>query len=347
MKRFLAAAVVVCTFPAIGQAQVPLPSQIFGSCGQIRTGNEARQYGQFGIWLEYNVYTTRDVNLCPLTLSAEAHVPGVAYSGHSNVGMFAASANRQLPVPYAGWWESRGKHDFTIWLPTPAVVQPFTFPLPNTVASVYIEERRDDPELECDLLEGEWEDGKCAIPNCPLIVDTGRNGYRLTSVENGVRFDLNADGVAEQVAWTRREADDAFLALDRNGNGRIDSGAELFGNHTPASPLSPDVTTANGFEALKFVETAAYGPGQRNEVIDSRDAAFSRLVLWRDFNHNGISEPEELQSVGEAGLEAIATEYRNTRRVDKHGNQFRQRARVLWQDGHYDHIFDVWLRWRD
>ena len=187
----------------------------------------------------------------------------------------------------------------------------------------------------------------CELPNCPLIVDTARNGYKLTSVENGVRFDLNADGQPEQVAWTRRDSDDAFLALDRNGNGWIDDGSELFGNHTPAHPDRPDITTANGFEALKFVETSSYGPSARNEVIDARDAVFSRLVLWRDLNHNGLSEPDELQPVAESGLEAVGTDYKNSRRVDAYGNEFRQRSRVLWKDGQYDHIFDVWLNWRD
>ena len=68
-----------------------------------------------------------------------------------------------------------------------------------------------------------------------------------------------------------------------------------------------------------------------------------RLVLWRDLNHNGISEPDELQSLSEAGLEAIGTDYKNTKRVDKNGNEFRQRGRVLWKDGQDDHVFDVWL----
>ncbi len=202
-------------------------------------------------------------------------------------------------------------------------------------------------DVLCDSLAGEFENGHCDYANSPLIVDTARDGYRLTSVENGVRFDLDADGVPEQVAWTRRDSDDAFLALDRNGNGRIDDGSELFGNHTPARPDTPEVTTPNGFEALKFVESAAYGLSERNGVIDARDAAFARLLLWRDLNHNGLSEPEELQPVAESGLEAIHTEYKNSRRVDKHGNEFRQRSRVLWADGQYDHIFDVWLVWRD
>jgi len=352
MKRFLLMTVVVCTLPSFGYAQIPVPSQWFGACGQIHIGNDARQYGQYGLWLEYIVFTTRDINTCPLTVAVAAHVPGVQHSGLFREGLFSASVNRQVMVPYSSTWESRGWHQFSIWLPTPVVVKEFPQDLPATVDEVFIQPRGEEPEpdpaYQCEVVEGgEWDGQHCALPNCPLIVDTSRNGYKLTSVENGVRFDLNADGVPEQVAWTRRDSDDAFLALDRNGNGRIDDGSELFGNHTPARPDAPDVTTPNGFEALKFVETPAYGPSERNGVIDARDSVFSRLVLWRDLNHNGLSEPDELQSVAESGLEAIGTEYRNSKRVDRHGNEFRQRSRVLWTDGQYDHIFDVWLTWRD
>ena len=80
---------------------------------------------------------------------------------------------------------------------------------------------------------GTWTGVSCIMPNCPIIVDTANDGYHLTSVEDGVRFDLDADGTPELVAWTRPGSDDAFLAIDRNGNGRIDDGTELFGNHTP------------------------------------------------------------------------------------------------------------------
>ena len=225
--------------------------------------------------------------------------------------------------------------------------------LPSTVDEVNIVEQREeevyaDPAYACEVMQGGvWTPSGCQPPNCPIIVDTGRDGYKLTSLENGVRFDLNADGIPEQVSWTKRDSDDAFLAMDRNGNGIIDDGTELFGNHTPVRPDSPDVTTPNGFEALKFVEAPIYGQSERNEVINQRDAAFSKMVLWRDLNHNGISEPDELQSLSEAGLEAIGTDYKNTKRVDKNGNEFRQRGRVLWKDGQYDHVFDVWLLWRN
>jgi hypothetical protein len=349
MKRFVLMTVFVCALPAIGYSQVPLPSQIIANCGPMRFGNESRQFGQFSTWLQYDVYTMRDINSCPITVTVSANVAGVAESGLTRTGVFAASASREILVPTPGYYQTRGTHSFSFWIPSPFVLTEVPIALPSTSSIVYIEARgMDDPAYECEvLMQGRWLGGMCELPNCPLIVDGARNGYKLTSVEDGVRFDLNADGVAEQVAWTRRDSDDAFLALDRNGNGRIDDGTELFGNHTPARPDQPDVTTPNGFEALKFVESPVYGQSERNEVISARDAVFSQLVLWRDLNHNGISEPDELEPLSESGIEAIGTEYKNSKRVDKYGNEFRQRSRVKWSDGQYDHIFDVWLQWRD
>ena len=107
------------------------------------------------------------------------------------------------------------------------------------------------------------------------------------------------------------------------------------------------MTTANGFEALKFTEGPSYGPGRADRQIDRRDAVFARLLLWRDVNHNGISEPDELQPVTDAGLVAIGTEYKKSRRVDRYGNEFRQRAKILWRDGTQDDIFDIWLNWEN
>jgi hypothetical protein len=88
-------------------------------------------------------------------------------------------------------------------------------------------------------------------PHSPIVIDVGGAGYRFTSAAQGVRFNIRNDGVPVQIAWTRLGIENAFLALDRNGNGRIDSGAELFGDHTP---LRSGGIASNGFVVLAELE---------------------------------------------------------------------------------------------
>jgi len=81
--------------------------------------------------------------------------------------------------------------------------------------------------------------GACPKGCCssPIIVDTTGHGFHLTSAEDGVWFDIHADGHPVLISWTATGSGNAFLALDRNHNGRIDDGKELFGNIT-AQPKS-------------------------------------------------------------------------------------------------------------
>jgi hypothetical protein len=174
----------------------------------------------------------------------------------------------------------------------------------------------------CNCIGACGEDGSCS----PIVVDVLGNGFDLTAARNGVNFDINNDGSDELLAWTKSSSDDAWLALDRNYNDVIDSGKELFGNVTPQPPPA-EGQEMNGFLALGVYDTFAYG-GNRDGFITRHDAIFDRLKLWQDQNHNGVSESCELFSLPDLGLRKIELDYRQSDRVDAHGNQFKYRARV-------------------
>src|SRR5205085_2701983 len=106
----------------------------------------------------------------------------------------------------------------------------------------------------------------------------------MTDAANGVSFDIRGWGTPEQIGWTAFGTDDGWLALDRDGNGTIDNGMELFGTATPQP--GPE---RNGFLALAEYDKAAKG-GNGDHLITKLDAVWRKLRIWIDANHNGISE---------------------------------------------------------
>lgn len=191
-----------------------------------------------------------------------------------------------------------------------------------------------DPPPSCELVPyacdngGAWSFEWCGcVPyTSPILLDLAGNGFDLTKPTDGVSFNLNNVGGSEKIAWTRANSDDAWLVLDRNHNGTIDNGLELFGDVT----LQPETGAGekkNGFRALAVYDQIAQG-GNGDGMIDSRDPVFSSLRLWQDRNHNGISEAVELYTLPSRNVASIELECKLSKKTDEFGNEFRYRAKV-------------------
>lgn len=168
--------------------------------------------------------------------------------------------------------------------------------------------------------------GRYAAGNCcakgptPILVDVNGDGFSLTDLIGGVYFAIGPTDFVSQVAWPVEGSDDAWLVLDRNGNGVIDNGLELFGDSTEQPPVAAEVR--NGYRALAVFDQPADG-GNADGWINAADQIFASLRLWQDRNHNGLSDGWELFPLPSLGVEAMNLHYRESRRVDAYGNLFR------------------------
>ncbi|MBK9595669.1 MAG: hypothetical protein IPO57_10030 [Rhodocyclales bacterium] len=156
----------------------------------------------------------------------------------------------------------------------------------------------------------------------PLTLDLDGDGLETVGVAAGILFDHDGDGVASGTGWVG--SDDGFLVLDRNSNGQIDNGTELFGDSTP---LSGGGTAADGFAALAQEDTNADGR------VDSLDANWNALRVWRDLNQDGVSQSGELftlDSLGIAALDVAVTEHTQTL---PNGNQVADLGSYVRSDG--------------
>ena len=130
----------------------------------------------------------------------------------------------------------------------------------------------------------------------PLVLDLDGDGIETTSTRDGtvILFDHDADGVKTGTGWVK--SDDGWLVMDRNGNGTIDSGRELFGVDTLKSNGQ---LAADGFDALKDQDA------NKDGKIDATDSVFANLRIWRDLNQDGISQANELTSLAANSITGI------------------------------------------
>ena len=165
----------------------------------------------------------------------------------------------------------------------------------------------------------------------PLILDLDGDGYNVETKEDGAYFDLDGNGFAERLNWTKR---DGFLCLDLNGNGSIDSGAELFGDNTV---LADGTLAKNGFEALAQYDTNGDG------VIDAGDSIFDSLRVWIDADGNGKSEEGELRTLAELGISSINLSHEISTETTGTEAAIGNEATFTYADGTVSKIGELWV----
>lgn len=202
------------------------------------------------------------------------------------------------------------------------------------------EEIEDDPEKINEILEDIKEKNssfnnaaKAQPPRDPLIIDLGKQGIELTTLDNGVNFDIDNNTFAEKTAWIGLE--DGFLVLDRNENGKIDNGGELFGDQVI---LKSGLKSTSGFEALmEFDEN-------KDGVIDKKDAIYSSLKVWIDENQNGISESNELKTLTELSISSINLKITQEGKIDTvTGTMEASSSEVVFTNGTKRKISEFWF----
>ncbi len=156
----------------------------------------------------------------------------------------------------------------------------------------------------------------------PLVLDLAGNGFTTRGLDDAVRFDLTGDGRPESISAPK--GDDALLALDRNGNGRIDSGKELFGDQHGAS---------NGFAELSKYDDNSDGR------IDRQDSVFEQLSLLR-FDAQGR---QQQQTLAEAGVSAIHLQAQNVKQALGAYDEIAQIGRFDFADGRSGQAADLLL----
>ncbi len=191
-----------------------------------------------------------------------------------------------------------------------------------------------DAHKAIDFSEDLFDDAAAVLPprsGVPIVLDLDGDGVETTGLNDGAYFDHDKNGFAEKIAWAG--SDDGLLAWDRNGDGIINDGAELF------NVTMPDGSPAeNGFQVLDALDNNQDGK------IDVNDAIWNQLKIWQDIDGDGYSASDELFTLDELGIRSINTGYSNSTYADGNGNEHRQVGSYTRTDGTVLTATDVWFR---
>ena len=162
----------------------------------------------------------------------------------------------------------------------------------------------------------------------PLALDLNGNGIEPLAADGhaGAMFDHERNGIRTGTGWVH--SNDGILVYDRNGDGKINNGGELFGDNTL---LKDGSTAAHGFAALAELDENSDGK------VDAADSAFKKLGVWRDLNHNGISEEGEISSLEDVRVQSLNLAYKNADQNLGNGNTLAEVGSYTDADGN-EHI---------
>jgi VCBS repeat-containing protein len=166
----------------------------------------------------------------------------------------------------------------------------------------------------------------------PLVLDLNGDGVQTISFNESMLFDLLATGTKQSVGWVSKQ--DGLLALDLNGDGQINSGAELFGSSTV---LPNGAHATDGWVALKTLDSNG------DEKLDAQDAQFNQLRVWVDANGNGQTDAKELGTLADHHIASINLAA-NTHSVQQNGNVVQGFSTYTSTDGTTHEVADVGLQ---
>ena len=166
----------------------------------------------------------------------------------------------------------------------------------------------------------------------PLALDLNGNGIETVASNGhkGALFDHDKNGIRFATGWVSK--DDGFLVYDRNGDGVVNNGGELFGDNTL---LKNGERATNGYQALADLDDNGDGK------VDAADSAFAHLRVWRDLNQDGISQEGELLTLNEAKVKALNLANKNTDRDLGNGNSLAEEGTYTDSDGNEKQMGDL------